>query len=56
MKKKEAQSKLAKYYSSAATYLGTPGNTVAKWAEMQKSKGAANVDDKVKRALEKYGD
>ena len=55
VKKKEAQSKLAKYYSSAATYLGTPGNTVAKWAEMQKSKGAANVDDKVKQALKKYG-
>ena len=53
--KRSAQAKLSKYLTSAAIYLGKPGNTVSKWAEMQKSKGAANVDDKVNRALKKYG-
>ena len=34
--KKLAQQKLARYVSEAAIYLGTPGNTVASWAKLQK--------------------
>jgi hypothetical protein len=34
--KKLAQQKLARYVSKAAIYLGTPGNTVASWAKLQK--------------------
>jgi hypothetical protein len=46
VKKRTAQGKLAKYLSSAAIYLGKPGNTVSKWAEMQKKRGkrASNND------------
>ena len=36
--KRSAQAKLSKYLSSAAIYLGKPGNTVSKWAEQQKTK------------------
>lgn len=34
--KKLAQQKLARYVSKAAIYLGTPSNTVASWAKLQK--------------------
>jgi hypothetical protein len=34
-KRKEGQRKLANYYSRAASYLGTPGNTVATWVDLQ---------------------
>ena len=32
-KKRDAQNKLADYYTEVAHYFGTPGNTVAKWIE-----------------------
>ena len=34
--KRSAQQKLSRYLSKAAIYLGTPGNTVASWAKLQK--------------------
>lgn len=50
VEKRSAQAKLSKYLSSAAIYLGKPGNTVFKWAEMQESKRAAG-DPGVKTVL-----
>tara|TARA_R110000824_G_scaffold21283_1_gene79501 strand:- start:2081 stop:2887 length:807 start_codon:yes stop_codon:yes gene_type:complete len=38
VEKRSAQAKLSKYLTSAAIYLGKPGNTVSKWAEKQKTK------------------
>jgi hypothetical protein len=38
VEKKTAQQKLARYLNEAAIYLGTPGNTPASWAQMQKDK------------------
>lgn len=40
--KKTAQQKLARHLNEAAIYLGTPGNTPASWAKMQKAKMDAN--------------
>lgn len=38
--KRDSQNKLADYLSEAAVFLGTPGNTIPKFLEMQKAKGA----------------
>ncbi len=45
-KRKEGQRKLANYYSRAASYLGTPGNTVATWVDLQtaEKKARENAD------------
>lgn len=39
MRKKAAQEKLAAYLEQAAIFLGTPGNTVKGWIEVQKQAG-----------------
>lgn len=36
--RKAAQEKLSGYYEEAATFLGTPGNTIPKWLKQQKAK------------------
>ena len=38
--KRSAQQKLSRYLSKAAIYLGTPGNNVKGWAELQKGNSA----------------
>lgn len=39
--KRDAQEKLAAYLEQASIFLGTPGNTVKDWIELQRSKGGA---------------
>tara|TARA_R110002020_G_scaffold131504_1_gene294017 strand:+ start:860 stop:2059 length:1200 start_codon:yes stop_codon:yes gene_type:complete len=48
VEKRSAQAKLSKYLTSAAIYLGKPGNTVSKWAEMQAKKQAERQKTKAK--------
>lgn len=49
-RKKAAQEKLLAYTERAATYLGTPGNTIAGWIETQKQDAqASNVNDLVNK-------
>lgn len=38
IEKKAAQEKLANYLDEVATYLGTPGNTIAGWLEAQRNR------------------
>jgi hypothetical protein len=49
-RKKSAQEKLLAYTEQAATYLGTPGNTIAGWVETQKQQNkASNIEDLVNK-------
>ena len=54
--KKLAQQKLARYVSKAAIYLGTPGNTVASWAKLQKGNVAqgSSSNQSDEELLDKY--
>lgn len=42
--RRDAQTKLAKYYEDAAVYLGTPGNTTASWIASGQMKQLENQD------------
>jgi len=53
IRKKEAQGKLRDYLQQAAIFLGTPGNTVADWAQIQQEQQPAQSGD-VESLLEKY--
>lgn len=58
--KKAAQEKLSDYLEASAIYLGTPGNTVKGWMELQRNKRASGLppgvtEDQVKATMQKYG-